>query len=77
MRARPRDRRVSLSLRLDHVRHRRLKIYAACTGRSIQEVLTTALDDCLDRDIAADDHGCPCLRKGKASPPASDRGEES
>ncbi len=44
--------RVATTLRLGPERHLRLKIFTACTERSIQDVLTCALDDYLDRASA-------------------------
>ncbi len=44
--------RVATTLRLDPERHLRLKIFTAWTERSIQDVLTCALDDYLDRASA-------------------------
>ncbi len=52
-------RRVALTLRLEPERHLRLKIFAAYTERSIQNVLSCALDDYLERVAATDD--CACL----------------
>ncbi len=46
------NKRVATTLRLDPERHLRLKIFTASTGRSIQDVLTCALDDYLDRASA-------------------------
>lgn len=68
-------RRVSLSLRLDAERHRRLRIFSACTRRSMQDVLTAALDGYLAREAFATDHGCACLRT--AAPPQETSRDET
>jgi len=67
---------VAMTLRLDGERHRRLRLFAACTDRSMQSVLVAALDAYIARACADDDHGCACLRDGlsfSACPGASDR----
>lgn len=60
---------VAMTLRLDGVRHRRLRLFAACTERSMQAVLVAALDDYLARACADDDLGCACLRLAAPAPP--------
>jgi hypothetical protein len=60
--------RVRHSLRLDPQRHLRLKLLAAHTQQSLQEILLAALDDHLARhgDGVLDGH-CACLSKGELS----------
>ena len=58
----PAPRAVAMTLRLDGERHRRLRLFAVCTGRSMQSVLVDALDEYIARACADDDHGCACLR---------------
>ncbi len=45
--------RVKLSLRLDRERHTRLRLFAAHTERHLQDILTAALDEYLDRHKTA------------------------
>jgi predicted transcriptional regulator len=52
--------RVALTLRVDHDRHRRLRILAAQTGRSSQEIMMTALDAYVDGEAAGEI--CECLK---------------
>jgi hypothetical protein len=52
------DQRVTLTVRLDHARHRRLKILAARRRRTSQALLVEALDAYL-HECGAD---CACLR---------------
>jgi len=59
---------VAMTLRLDGERHRRLRLFAACTERSMQSILVAALDAYIARACADDDHGCACLRDGVPSP---------
>ncbi len=56
--------RVKLSLRLDRDRHTRLRLFAARTERHLQNILTVALDEYLDRHQTTG-RGC-----GPARPPA-------
>ncbi len=62
---------VAMTLRLDPARHRRLRLFAACTERSMQAVLVAALDDYLARACADDDLGCACLRLAPPEPSES------
>ena len=58
-------RRIRHSLRLDTARHRRLKLLSAHTGRSLQDILTEALDNWMNghaKDAGRD--GCACLATG-------------
>ena len=52
------DQRVHLTVRLDRGRHRQLKILAARTGRTGQDLLVSALDHYL----ASVARSCGCLR---------------
>lgn len=62
--------RVRISIRLDPDRHRALKLIAAHTGRSIQDLAVAALDEYLGA-LSADVHGGECLcLNGKAAPGA-------
>lgn len=38
------DRQVKLSIRIDHVRHKQLRLYGIETGKSNQDILAEALD---------------------------------
>ncbi|MFQ5958338.1 MAG: hypothetical protein ACE5LF_03120 [Alphaproteobacteria bacterium] len=60
-RSRKAKKRVALTLRLDPERHLRLKIFAAYAQRSIQNVLSCALDDYLDLVAATAGQDCACL----------------
>ncbi len=61
--------RVALTLRLDHDRHRRLRLLAALEGRKMHDILIDALDDCLAR-LGGQDRfaGCVCLHGGTKTP---------
>ncbi len=56
--------RVKLSLRLDRERHTRLRLFAAHTERHLQDILTAALDEYLDR------HKTASRGPGPVRPPA-------
>lgn len=53
--------RIALTLRVDQTRHKRLKLLAAQTRRSSQEILMAALDAYLEA-AASDMPYCDCLR---------------
>ncbi len=53
--------RVSLTLRLDPARFFRLKVFAAHTGRSHQDILHTALESYLSEHAHATAPNCACL----------------
>ncbi len=58
----PGDSRRRITLRLDPVRHRRLKLAATHLGTSLQDVLIAALDSHLARVAPGlGEGGCPCL----------------
>jgi len=57
--------RIALTLRVDQTRHRRLKVLAAQTRQSSQEILMAALDAYLE-SVAADMPFCECLRPMEA-----------
>ncbi len=65
--------RVRHSLRLDAQRHLRLKLLAAHTQQSLQDVFLAALDAHLDRhgEGILDGH-CACLKKGELSDECSE-----
>lgn len=53
---------AKLTLRLDRERHLRLKLVGAHSRRSVQEILTSALDEYLDRVVPEAFNGrCACL----------------
>ena len=53
---------AKLTLRLDRERHLRLKLVGAHSRRSVQEILTLALDEYLDRVVPEAFNGrCACL----------------
>jgi hypothetical protein len=56
------DERVALTLRLDRMRHTRLRIFAARHQATSQDVLVRALDAYM-RNCGGD---CPCLRDASA-----------
>lgn len=56
--------RIKLSLRLDRERHTRLRLFAARTERHLQNILTVALDEYLDR------HETASSGPGPVRPPA-------
>jgi hypothetical protein len=63
--------RVRLSLRLDPHRHLRLKLLAAHSHRSIQEILIHALDAYMeDQGQSMVDGSCACLMETDQVPPA-------
>ena len=65
--------RVRHSLRLDAQRHLRLKLLAAHTQQSLQDIILAALDDHLDRHgMGILDGNCACLKKGELSDECSE-----
>ena len=54
-------RRRALTLRLAPDRYLRLKIFGVYTDRSVQDILTAALDAYLDQAAPSVGLGCPCL----------------
>ena len=54
-------RRRALTLRLATDRYLRLKIFGVYTDRSVQDILTAALDAYLDQAAPSVGLGCPCL----------------
>lgn len=57
-----------LTLRIDPVRHRRLRLAAAQFGQSGQAILVAALDHYLDEVVPARlGTPCPCLQEGAAT----------
>ncbi|WP_150004376.1 hypothetical protein [Iodidimonas muriae] len=57
--------RIALTLRLDKERHLRLKLMAAHTNKSAQDLLMQALDDLLG-NYTEPLSGCPCLNRSLA-----------
>lgn len=68
--------RARISIRLDHDRHLRLRIAAAHLDRSLQDIMTDALDRYLDEaapDVAGGN--CECLAMGSMPAPGSSGGD--
>lgn len=59
----PAKKRVSLTLRLDPARFFRLKVFAAHTGRSHQDILHAALESYLTEHAHATAPHCVCLNE--------------
>jgi hypothetical protein len=67
------DRRARLTLRLDPNRHRRLRLAAVHTERSLQQLMTAALDAYL----AGLDLDCACVRSDAPACAAAQRAQRS
>ncbi len=57
----PGKKRIALTLRLDPTRYFRLKVFAAHTGRSHQDILHTALESYITEHAHATAPHCVCL----------------
>lgn len=56
--------RVRLTLRLDPERHLKLRLVAAHLRRTVQAVLTAAIDLHLEEVVTRFEEGCTCLERG-------------